>query len=235
MNQPPNDYPPPPPPAPPPGGQGGWAPPPGQPYPPPPNQPPPPGQPLQQQPPPPPPPPERSPRDRGGLIAGLVIVGIGLFLLLAQVVPDIGRWIPLLLGLVFLAVFIARREYGWLIAGCIVTGVGVGVVLASTLDDPWSGASVLFSIAGGFIAIWIISALLHLAEKDQPYGPGPEGAKAMWWPLIPGGILTLIGLVVLAEEGVGEDILRWWPVLIIGVGLIILASSLTRRGRGGSS
>ncbi|MGD8486931.1 MAG: hypothetical protein PVH07_09870 [Chloroflexota bacterium] len=165
-------------------------------------------------------------------MAGLVVAGIGLFLLLAQLVPDVGQWIPLLIGLVFLAVFVARREYGWLVAGCIVSGVGVGVVLASALDDPWSGAAVLFSIGGGFIALWLISALLRLGERDWPRGPGPEGAKAMWWPLIPGGILAIIGLIVLAEEGVGEDILRWWPVLIIGAGLLILVSAFRRRGSG---
>ena len=55
----------------------------------------------------------------------------------------------------------------------------------------------------------------------------------MWWPLIPGGILSAVGLVVLAEDGIGGDVSRLWPVIIIAVGLIILASSLARRGRGG--
>ena len=166
-------------------------------------------------------------------MAGLVIVGIGLVLLLGQFVPDFGRWITLLIGLVLLGVWVARREYGWLVAGCIVSGVGLGIVLASILDDPWSGASVLFSIAGGFIALWLISSLLGLAERPSPQGPGPDGAKAMWWPLIPGGILSAVGLVVLAEDGIGGDVWRLWPVIIIAVGLIILASSLARRSRSG--
>lgn len=166
------------------------------------------------------------------MIAGGVIIGIGLFLLLAQFVPDAGRWIVLAIGLAFLAAFVVKREYGFLIPGCIVSGVGVGVVLAGILDDPWSGAAVLFSIAGGFIAIWVASVLIRLGDRDWPRGQSRDAAQALWWPLIPGGILVLIGLVVLAEDGIGGDVLRWWPLLIIGAGLVILVSALSRRGGG---
>jgi len=159
----------------------------------------------------------------------VVVLGIGLFFLLAQIVPDIGRWIVLGIGLVFLAAFVAKREYGFLIPGCIVSGVGVGIVLASTLDDPWSGVSVLFSIAGGFVAIWIISTLMHSADRGWPDGDSKDVAQALWWPLIPGGILTLIGIIILAEDGFDSDLLRWWPLLLVGAGLIIVISSMRRR------
>ncbi len=160
----------------------------------------------------------------------MVIIGIGLFFLLAQFVPDIGRWITLAIGLIFLAAFIAKLEYGFLIPGCIVSGVGVGIVLAGVVDDPWSGAAVLFSIAGGFIAIWVVSVLIRRVDKDWPRGESRDAAQALWWPLIPGGILTLVGVIVLAEEGFESDLLRWWPLLIIGAGLVVLVSALSRRG-----
>lgn len=165
-------------------------------------------------------------------MAGVVIIGIGVFFLLAQVIPDIGRWIPLLIGLTFLAAFIPKREYGFLIPGCIISGVGVGVILAGLVEDPWSGAAVLLSLAGGFIAIWVVSVLLRRVEQDWPRGSSREAGQALWWPLIPGGILALIGLIVLAEEGFGSDLLRWWPLLIIGAGVVILASALSRRSDG---
>jgi hypothetical protein len=163
-------------------------------------------------------------------VAGLVIVGIGVFFLLAQFIPDIGRWIPFFIGLVFLAAFIPKREYGFLIPGCIVSGVGVGVVLAGALEDPWPGAAMLFSIAGGFIAIWVVTVLIRRVDKSWPRNERGEVIEGHWWPLIPGGILALIGLVVLAEEGFEGDLLRWWPLLIIGAGVIVLVSALTRRG-----
>ena len=164
-------------------------------------------------------------------MAGVIIIGIGLFFLLAQVVPDLGRWIPLLVGLPFLAAFVIKREYGFLIPGCIISGVGVGVLLSGAVDDRWSGAVVLLSIAGGFIAIWLVSVLLRAVDKDWPRGPSREAAQALWWPLIPGGILLLVALIVLAEEGFENDLLQWWPLLLIAVGLVILVADLSRRRR----
>ncbi len=176
----------------------------------------------------------RSAEDQGGLVAGVVIIGIGVFFLLAQVIPDIGRWIPLLIGLTFLAAFIPKREYGFLIPGCIVSGVGVGVILAGVVEDPWSGAAVLLSIAGGFIAIWVVSVLLRRVDRDWPRGSSRDAAQALWWPLIPGGILTLVGLIVLTEAGFESDLLRWWPLIIIAVGIVVLVSALRPRGGGRS-
>ena len=117
-------------------------------------------------------------------MAGAVIVGIGVFLLLAQLIPDIGRWIPLLIGLIFLAAFVPKREYGFLIPGCIISGVGVGVVLAGVVDDQWSGAVVLLSIAGGFIAIWVVSILLR------------HGGTGKLWPLGLFGLRLFLFFVV---------------------------------------
>ena len=164
-------------------------------------------------------------------MAGAVIVAIGAFFLLAQFLPDIGRWIPLFVGLIFLAAFIPKREYGFLIPGCIVSGVGVGIILTGVVDDPWEGSAMLFSIAGGFIAIWVVSMLLRRIDPTWPSGPSRDAGQALWWPLIPGGILTVIGLVVLAEEGFESDLLRWWPLLIIGAGIIVLLSALRRSDR----
>jgi len=159
----------------------------------------------------------------------MVVIGIGLFFLLAQFVPDIGRWIPLAVGVIFLAAFLPNREYGFLIPGCIVSGVGVGIVLEGVVDDPWSGAIVLLSLAGGFIAIWVVSMLIRATDKGWPRGDSRDAKDALWWPLIPGGILAFIGLVVLLD-GFESDLLRWWPLLLIGAGIIILLSSLSRRG-----
>ena len=56
--------------------------------------------------------------------------------------------------------------------------------------------------------------------------------------LIAGLILLLVGVVVLASEpfigfvrglGIGDDVLRWWPVLIIGLSLFFLLPSLLGR------
>ncbi len=152
--------------------------------------------------------------DHGPIAGGVVVVGIGVFLLFAQMVPDAGLWIPFIIGLVFLAAFVARREYGFLVAGSIIAGVGAGVVLAQRVPGEFAGAAMLLSMAAGFLAIWAISTLLRLPE-------------AHWWPFIPGGILAFIGVVQLSDAGV----LRWWPIILVAIGAIIIANSVRRSQR----
>jgi hypothetical protein len=73
--------------------------------------------------------------------------------------------------------------------------------------------------------------LRRRADRDWSRGASRDAAQALWWPLIPGGILTVIGLIVLAEEGFESDLLRWWPLLIIGAGIVVLGSALRRSVR----
>ncbi len=150
-------------------------------------------------------------------MAGTVVVGIGLFLLLGQLVPNTGTWIPLIVGLVFLAAALYRREYGFLVPGGIISGVGVGVLLQQALDEPWSGAIMLFSIAAGFASIWVLGQLMRL--------PGNHP-----WPLIPASIVALVAGVQLTDADV-DGVMRRWPIIIIALGFVIIGSTLVRRRR----
>jgi hypothetical protein len=147
-------------------------------------------------------------------VTGTVVVGIGLFLLLAQFVPDVGSWIPLIVGLVFIGAALQRREYGFLVPGGIISGVGVGVLLQRVVNEPWDGAVVLFSVAAGFASIWVLGRLLRLPGNTP-------------WPLIPAGIITLVAGVQLSDADVG--VMRLWPIAIIAIGAVILGSELVRR------
>jgi hypothetical protein len=158
----------------------------------------------------------RSPAsDPGGLVAGLVIAGIGLFFLAGQLEPDIGRFVTMFIGLALLAVFVVTRQYGFLVPGSILTGVGIGIVLDSAASGVAESGVMMLALAGGFLGIWVIGSLYRLSENH-------------WWPLIPGGILTLIGLVQLTRTDVAGA-LRLWPVILIVLGAFVLAKAITRR------
>jgi hypothetical protein len=43
-----------------------------------------------------------------------------------------------------------------------------------------------------------------------------------WWPFIPGGVLALVGASQLSEADV-DSVLRWWPLIIVAIGLLIIA------------
>jgi hypothetical protein len=156
-------------------------------------------------------------RDRGGrLWLGLILIGLGAIFLLDRLVPDIGVYLPLLVGLGLFAAFLATRAYGFLIPAGIVSGVGTGILLQQTYRQ---GGVFLLALGAGFVAIWLIGSLFRLRENH-------------WWPLIPGGILVTIGLVDLADEG-GQlaDLLDiGWPILLVAVGLLIIIRALADRG-----
>ena len=52
--------------------------------------------------------------------------------------------------------------------------------------------------------------------------------EARFWPLIPGGILTFVGIVALG--GLTSDFGQYiWPAVLIFIGLVTIVSSLRRR------
>jgi hypothetical protein len=148
-------------------------------------------------------------------VAGLVIAGLGLFFLAGQVEPDIGRFVTLFIGLSLLAVFVIRREYGFLVPGSLLTGIGIGIALEPATSGDIESAVMMLSIAGGFLGIWVLGSLYRLQQSH-------------WWPLIPGGILTLIGLVQISRTDV-EGALRLWPIILIVIGALVLGRHLGRR------
>lgn len=156
-------------------------------------------------------------RDRDPLIGGLVLIAIGGLLLAGNWVAGVASLVPLAVGVVLLVLFIARRRYGLLVAGCIVSGVGVGVALASRTGGPEAGALVLLSMAGGFASIWLVARVAGLPE--------PAG-----WSLIPAAILGSIGALLLAGVQ-GIHIASWWPLILVGLGVLVIAGSLGRRQR----
>ena len=159
-------------------------------------------------------------KNRAGWIGGIVLIAIGVFLFLNQVLKvDLGIYFPLALGVVFLVWGAATRRIGLLIPGGIVAGIGVGALLVEGIGpnyaEPASGGLFLLAFAGGWGLITLASALFtpHVA----------------WWPLIPGGILAVIGAALLAGS-TGLKFLEYlgmgWPVILIILGVYLLFKRL---------
>ena len=155
-------------------------------------------------------------RDREGrLWLGLILIGLGAIFLLDRVLPDIGAYVPLIIGLALFVAFLATRTYGFLIPAGIVSGVGAGILLEQAYDQ---GGIFLLALGSGFVAIWLIGSLFRLRENH-------------WWPLIPGGILVTIGLVDLANDSgeLAELLDLGWPILLVAVGLLVIIRALAER------
>lgn len=152
--------------------------------------------------------------NRARLIPGLVLIVLGIAFLLAQYFEFGPALFLILLGLVFLVLYALTRSYGLLIPGCILAGVGLGLLF----DRPPLGTAIAvpLGLGLGFIAIFVLQLIV--------------ARQSHWWPLIPGGLLVLVGIAegipqaqVLFEKG--------WPLILVLVGLLILAGQFWNTNR----
>jgi len=150
-------------------------------------------------------------------LAGIALIAIGVLVLVAQFAGSemLGLLFLPGLGLIFLIWGSAARSVGLLIPGGILSGIGLGVYLLggplSYLEGEAEGAVFLLSFAAGWGLITLLSAVVC--------------RETHWWPLIPGGIMALIGGALLAGE-LGLTALDWagklWPLILIGLGAYLL-------------
>ncbi len=159
---------------------------------------------------------------KGGLVAGSILVTIGLSLLIFKWL-SIEMFFPLVLGLVFIAAGIVTRSVGFLIPGGIIGGTGLGIMVMennvfAAQGSAESGGVMLVSMAVGFLSIILTSKLF----TDETH----------LWPVFPGGALALIGgLVMLGDRGIAalEVLGSYWPLILVVIGLSILVKSFKER------
>lgn len=160
-------------------------------------------------------------QDRG--FVGLLLIGIGLVVLLLNITQSetLGFLVLPGLGIAFLAWAFYTRRFGFAIPGCILTGLGVSVFLSqriSGLEDSAMGGVVILGLGLGFLAITLVAPYFH--------------EKRTLWPLIPAGIMALIGVPLLIG-GQALNLVAWmgvlWPVILIAVGLMLLFAPRPQR------
>jgi hypothetical protein len=145
--------------------------------------------------------------DRARWIPGLILIALGIVFLLLQYFEFGPGLVLILLALVFLAPYAITRSYGLLIPGCILAGIGVGLIFDRGKS---SDVTVPIGLGIGFLAIYAIQLIVARASH--------------WWPLIPGGILVLVGVA----SGIPQAQMwleKGWPLVLILIGLAILAGT----------
>lgn len=163
---------------------------------------------------------EMSERNRSQLATGaiLILLGVGLFVL--QYSEGLNESVVLfLIGGLFVAGYLYSRAYGLLIPGCILIGIGLGLAGGSAVDslgETGEERMILFGLGVGFIALYVIPLVYQ--------------RKNIWWPLIPGAILLVVGLVQ-GNEDLEKILEVGWPLIIVLVGLLILAGAFGLIGR----
>lgn len=153
---------------------------------------------------------------RDSVVLGIVLVVMGALFLLGQVL-EIGLLILPMLAGAFLTAGIVTRAAGWFVPTGIVGGIGLGVVMMerSTLGNNGEAAMFLLNFALGWASITLLARVFS--------------GERVRWPLIPAGVLALLGLGLLAGD-TGERVLELvfmvfgyaWPIALVVAGVALL-------------
>ena len=150
--------------------------------------------------------------DRQKFIAGVVLVLFGLGFYMAQKLDALGsEVIMLIIGTAFLVAYFYQKAYGLLIPACILLGLGAGSTLQKA-NVWWANEGIQLGLGVGFLAIYLIA---RLYQKESH-----------WWPLIPGSILTIIGVPKSAE--IWAFLRAHWPLILVAIGIMILIGAFRR-------
>jgi hypothetical protein len=153
------------------------------------------------------------------IVAGLALIVVGLALYFLRDSMETRVLMFLLMGSAFIAAFLYERAYGFLVPGGIMLGLGVGL-----MAEDWSWFPIAqpppFGLGLGFLLIYVLDSLITR-----------EGG---WWPLIPGGVLVLVGI------DLQREFLRWafndgWPLAIVALGLFLVLRGLLAKSKGDES
>lgn len=154
---------------------------------------------------------------QSSLIVGIILILVGVLFLFVQFFPgladslDIGQQWPLIVvtvgALLLISAFFGTPALA--IPGSIVTGIG-GILYVQNLTNSWASWSYVWALIPGFVGIGLLIAGTLGHERRTSWR---EGSRLV---LISAVLFTVFGAFF---SGLGGFIGRYWPILLIGVGL----------------
>jgi len=164
---------------------------------------------------------------RNSIVAGIILILVGLFFLLFPLFPNLSgviniadQWPLIIVGVGALFLFSALiGTPGLAIPGSIITGFGC-LLYYQNSNDAWESWAYAWALIPGFVGIGIIIA-------NALEGNAGRGLRS-------GGTLIIISLVLFLAFGAflggGINFSVLWAILFIGLGLRLVIKTL-RGGR----
>ncbi len=157
---------------------------------------------------------------RDNIVWGIILIVIGGVFLAGRLFPDLFSgftwpWILLALGGVFGLAGLVSRTGGLLVPAAILLGLG-GIFLYQERTGDWDSWAYVWALIPGFAGLGMLAGGLI----DREMVPARPAALVM---MIASAVLFVVFGGFL---GLDPAILRFWPVLLILLGLWVLARAL---------
>jgi hypothetical protein len=160
---------------------------------------------------------------RKGLVGGIMLILLGGFFLVAQLMPELFGYVfwPFILvgiGGIFLLSALLTRSGGLAIPGCILLGLG-GIFYYQTMTNDWASWSYIWTLIPGFVGVGVIIA--GLLSRS---GPRFDTGGLVLMAISAMGFLLFGGMF-----GLNLEVGTLWPIFLIGIGVLTLFSAIFRK------
>jgi hypothetical protein len=167
-------------------------------------------------------------KNRSRLVVGVLLILLGIWFLLVQLVPGLGNiarielsWPFIVMGVgLFLLIFgLLANEPGMAIPACIVGGIG-GILYWQNLTGNWESWAFAWTLIPGFVGVGILlSGLL-------------EGRLRSVWSSASSLLLISFFMFLIFGSLFGDlPFSDYWPILIILFGVWLFIRTLLRMRR----
>lgn len=160
---------------------------------------------------------------RDSMVWGIILIVLGAAFLVNQLFPNVfggfsWPWILIVLGGVFTIASLVSRTGGLMIPGLILIGLG-GIFIYQTRSGNWESWAYIWALIPAFAGLGMVIGGLYDPEMREARGAGL--------------LMILGGLIAFAVFGgffgLNQNLLRFWPVLLILLGLVVLFRALRPR------
>jgi hypothetical protein len=164
---------------------------------------------------------------RGSLAAGMMLILLGVLFLIVQLVPELQAYFtfswPLIIvgiGVVMLILAVLAGVPGLAVPACVIGGIGAILYWQNTTGN-WDSWAYAWTLIPGFVGLGVLlNGLLGGEDTRQAVSAG------FWSILISLGLFVIFGSLFGAIEIGG----RYWPVLLIVLGLLVFVKEAGHRG-----
>ena len=160
---------------------------------------------------------------RASIFGGIILILLGVFFLAKQFYPDIfGFWdwpfIIIGLGVFFLLWALIAGTGGLAVPASILTGLG-SIFYFQNATGNWESWSYIWALIPGFVGVGVLLSGLI----DRKFKASLDGG----FTLIV--ISAILFLIFGTAFGMDNNLVQYWPVLLILLGLISLGRVIFRR------
>ncbi len=163
---------------------------------------------------------------RSSLAIGVILVLVGMYFILANMVPEFNQWLnityswPTIIlavaaGLLVLGLIVGAPDMA--VPAVIVGGIG-GILYYQNISGDWGSWAYMWALIPGFSGIGMI--LAHILGARDRYSLGSAIDTI--------GTSLVLFIIFGAFFGAFTDLGDYWPLLLIGAGVLIGLRTLLR-------